>query len=193
MKKSIILAGLAFFLCLLTCNIFGQTPAQKDIEAKWLKYGLYQPDIEFPASNKLLKIKGYELTKTKAVGLALVAIGGITNGMLQGYEFDGRMSFERKYNVDPRGYWGSQSWARRYRDFNPAHGLAHPAYKHLPVFDFYHTAQIIHHHSLVTGGIIVGISSAYTNKKWWHYGLDLAASTFINSASQSIGLRWIRK
>lgn len=164
---------------------FSVAHGQSEMEAKWKQYGLYQPDVQ-------LNLGGYKITKLKLAGLGLVALGGAANGMLQGYEFDGRASFERKWGKSQTGFWGSLSWTKRYRDGNPAYGLAHPAYVVLPVADFYHVTQVVHHHSLVTGGVLVGIGGGFSRQKWWHYLIDIGLSAAVNSTAQAAGLWWIR-
>ena len=188
--RVITIIGMIFFFCLLAANIFGQnSPKIETPEQKWERLGLAQPPL---IADILPFTKGYKVTKWKGAGLVMVAVGGFTNGMLQGYEFDGRRSFERKWGKSPTGFWGSLSWAQRYVDGDPANGVKNLRYQHLPVLDFYHVTQITHHHALVTGGIFVGIGGAKSNKKWWHYAMDVALSAAVNSASQSAGLYWIR-
>ena len=190
--KVVTILGMIFFFCLLGCNLFGQhspAPAAETIEQKWVRLGLAQPPM---LPEMLPFVKGYKIKKLKLAGLALVAVGGFTNGLLQGYEFDGRTSFERKWGASPTGFWGSLSWTQRYVDGNPAYGVKSLAYRYLPVPDFYHVTQITHHHALVTGGIFVGIGAARSNRRWEHYALDLLVSAVVNSAAQSAGLYYIR-
>jgi len=190
--KIITVIGMVFFFLLLGCNLFGQT--QKEVEAKWVKYGLYQKalSLELPA-DPLFKIGSYQFTKLKAAGLLGIAVGAIANGAAQGYYYDGGTSFERMFGANPAGFFGSQSWRKRYRDGDPAHGLAHPAYSILPVFDFNHTAQFIANHATYSGGIVLGIGSMKYNRKWWHYALDFSAATATNVLFRAAALNAIRK
>jgi len=43
----------------------------------------------------------YRITLDKIAGWSTSAIGGAIDGVVEGYEFDGRQSFERKYGVLP--------------------------------------------------------------------------------------------
>lgn len=138
------------------------------------------------------KTIGYKLTKKKAGGLALLAVGAFADGVLQGYEFDGRTSFERKWGASPTGFWGSRSWAKRYRNGDPAQGLSHPVYQHLPVFDFYHVGKFVANYATVSGGLLLGVGGQLKNKSVWHWLLDGALAWGTCSAARQVGLWWIR-
>ena len=190
MKKLIFLLPLA--LPFFGCNLFGQKPLT--VEQKWVKYGLCQKALSFELpADPLFKVGSYPVTKLKVAGLAIIAIGGAANGAAQGYYYDGGTSFERIWGASPNGFWGSQSWRKRYRNGEPALGLAHPAYSILPVFDFNHSAQFIANHATYTGGIVLGIGSMKSNGKWWHYALDFGAATAANVLFRAAVLNAIRK
>lgn len=140
----------------------------------------------------LLKIGSYRFTATKAIGLGALAAGALADGMVEGYTFDGRKSFERKYDVDPRGYWGSESWRRAYKGGEPANGFKSPAHRIAGSFDFYHHADDARKLGYITGGITLGICGARTNTKWWHYVLDFGIGFGVSAAAKSAGMHWVR-
>lgn len=63
-------------------------------------------------ANAQLFQSAYKVTKAKVAGWGITAVGGALDGMLEGYAFDGRKSFERKHGVSKYGYFGSESWRK---------------------------------------------------------------------------------
>lgn len=168
---------------LLSFKLIGQT----HIDSIWKQYNLYQPSITLQIPNS---IKTYKLNKYKAVGFCMMVTSGVLNGIRQGYEFDGRTSFERKYHFDPYGYFGSLSWTRRYVNGIVNDGVK-PLYKYFPVPDLYHTLEIMSHTGFTTGGIVIGIGSR-TNKKPIHYLMDFGLAMAVNMVSIQIGYYYVR-
>lgn len=52
----------------------------------------------------------YQWSKEKWCSLGVTAAAGFVDGTVNGFEFDGRKSFERKWNVRPISFFGSRSW-----------------------------------------------------------------------------------
>lgn len=104
MKKSLLL--LAFTA--LLCNLSAQLPDSSQIlPPQWWGFPLEKSKPQ------------YKITNTKLIGWSVCIWAGLVDGVLEGYGFDGRRSFERKFGADPDGYFGSRSWAKAYPDKNP--------------------------------------------------------------------------
>jgi hypothetical protein len=176
MKKSLLLLA---FTCLL-CNLSAQFRDTSNV--------LPDPWWSFPAEKAKPK---YRITNTKLVGWSVCAWGGLVDGVLEGYGFDGRRSFERKFGVDKYGYFGSRSWAKAYPDKNPQNPIK-PASRVFGAWDFYHHADKMRKVSYLSGGVVVGIGGAKTNQKWWHYAIDFGVSFAVSGATKAAGMYWIR-
>ncbi len=136
--------------------------------------------------------KSYKITRTKIAGWSLVAVGGIADGLLEGYLHDGRTSFERKWNANKTGFWGSESWRMVYRLGDPKKGFKTPLHGWLGASDFYHITDDSRKAGYVTGGITLGIGGAKTNTKRWHYAVDFGISFAASAISKSAAYYYIR-
>lgn len=134
----------------------------------------------------------YRITRTKIAGWAFCAVGGIADGLCEGYEFDQRRSFERKYNAKKTGYFGSQSWKRAYKGNNPDNGFKSDFVRIMGAQDFYHHADDLRKIGYISGGVVVGIGGNKINSKKWYYIIDFAASIAISATTKSLSIRWIR-
>lgn len=134
----------------------------------------------------------YCITRTKVAGWALCAVGGIADGLCEGYEFDGRKSFERKYNAKKTGYFGSESWRNVYKNGDPEQGFKSGIHRNMGAFDFYHHADDLRKIGYISGGVIIGINGHKTNTKKWYYIIDFAAAFAISATTKSLSMRWIR-
>lgn len=87
-------------------------------------------------------------------GIVAIVFASIIDGFLEGWEFDGRTYFEKKFNKNPMGFWGSRSWERKY---------THPNLwnKYMGVFDFYHVADDIRKYGYITGAFLIGFYSGF--------------------------------
>jgi len=135
----------------------------------------------------------YKVTTGKAIGWATIAVAGFADGALEGYQFDGRKSFERKWNADPNGFWGSQSWRMIYNEGNPELGVKSKLHKWVGAMDFYHVADDIRKVGYIGGGISLGIGGAKATQNWKHWLLDIAITSVISSGAKSAGMKWVRK
>jgi len=123
----------------------------------------------------------YKITNEKAIGFAAIAAGSLMDGILEGYQFDGRKSFERKWGSDPYGFWGSKSWQATHTWYAKTMGVP----------DFYHMADDTRKIGYITGGVMIGIGMK-DNKKWWHYALDIGISAVVSAGAKQVGLIWVR-
>lgn len=134
----------------------------------------------------------YRITRAKLAGWGMLAVAGAADGMVEGYEFDQRKSFERKYNVNKTGYFGSQSWKSAYKDGNVDNGFKSGFVRTFGAQDFYHHADDLRKIGYMSGGIVVGIGGNKINSKKWYYIIDFAAGFAISAATKSASMRWIR-
>jgi hypothetical protein len=134
----------------------------------------------------------YRITREKLTGWGIVAVAGAADGLVEGYEFDRRLSFERKYQSNPYGFFGSKSWQSVYNDGRPEHGFKHPILKYTGAFDFYHTMDDIRKFGYISSGVVIGIGGNKINEKKWYYIIDFAAAFAISATTKSLSMRWIR-
>lgn len=133
----------------------------------------------------------YHFGSEKQLGLALVVLGSAADGLVEGYEFDARKSFERKWGVSPSSFWGSQSWRKVYRSGTPELGFKSPLHKWYGAVDFYHVADDVRFLGYASGGIFYGKGMVKNTKKR-HYLLDVVIIAVAASASKSLAMRWVR-
>lgn len=134
----------------------------------------------------------YRITKCKMAGWIVLTIAAFADGAVEGYEFDGRTSFERKWGADPSGFWGSQSWRMVYKNGNPEDGYKSWWHEKAGAMDFYHVADDVRKTFYICGGLVVGICAAKKNKKFKHYLYDFAISLAITSLAKNAGMIWVR-
>jgi len=102
----------------------------------------------------------------------------LLDGIVEGWGFDGRHSFERKFNADPNGYFGSNSheyvreqWFKK---------------------DFYHNAEDLRVGAYIIGGMLIGAACLIKKKKFWGYVKQYAIAWSVKAITKNIGLRWVR-
>ena len=134
----------------------------------------------------------YRITRGKIAGWSAAAVSGAVDGVLEGYEFDGRKSFESKYNVSETGYFGSESWRRAYKNNDPEQGHKNLYSQTFGAWDFYHHADDARKIGYISGGIVIGMSGAKSNSKWWHYAVDFGIGFAVSGATKAAGMYWIR-
>jgi hypothetical protein len=126
----------------------------------------------------------YQINKEKWWGFGLVVAAGFVDGMVEGYEFDGRTSFERKWGVSPDNpFWGSNSW-----DTGKNTGWE----RQFGVVDFYHVADDLRKVGYISGGVTIGIGAAKRKQKLRHYLYDIGLSFVIGGISKWAGMYYIR-
>jgi hypothetical protein len=151
-----------------------------------------QTKVQLWANTTVFQFHGYQVNNLKLAGWAGLAFAGAVDGIVEGYEFDGRTSFERKYQVQKSGYFGSESWQRAYKNGNVEQGYKNRITQSLGAQDFYHHADDVRKLGYISGGIAVGISGTQTNTKWWHYLIDFGIGFAISGATKAAGMYWIR-
>lgn len=120
----------------------------------------------------------YEFGKKKMIGLGMVFMGSVVDGMVEGYEFDGRMSFERKWGVSRYGFWGSMSWSGK---------------KVLgQTWDFYHVGDDLRKVGYIGGGVVIGLGMRDDNKKVTHFLMDVLVVSVVSMVGKNIGMIWVR-
>lgn len=168
----------SFILCILSINLYSQNN----------KINLNLPQYEEINRNDEYK----PFTLYKSIGYITLGIGAFTDGVLEGYQIDGRRSFERKWGVEPISFFGSESWKTAYVNNDPRLGFKSKHRQWLGAFDFYHVADDTRKTGYILGGAIIGIGSYKSNKKWWHHAADFAIGATISAAAKNIGYRWVR-
>ena len=133
----------------------------------------------------------YCITRAKIAGWGMVAVAGAADGAVNGYEFDGRKSFERKYNASKTGYFGSESWKSVYRNNDPEQGFKSGFHRNMGAFDFYHHADDLRKIGYLSGGVVIGTQHRKNTKKW-HTVADFAIGFAVSSLIKSAAMRWIR-
>jgi len=133
----------------------------------------------------------YRITRAKLAGWGMVAVAGVADGMVEGYEFDRRKSFERKYGVSKTGYFGSQSWKRAYNGNNPDNGFKSDFVRIMGAQDFYHHADDLRKVGYLSGGVVIGTQHRKNTKKW-HTVADFAIGFAVSSLTKSAAMWWIR-
>ena len=134
----------------------------------------------------------YRITRAKLAGWGMVAVAGAADGAVDGYEFDGRKSFERKYRVSKTGYFGSQSWKRAYKDGVQSNGFKSDFARIMGAQDFYHHADDLRKIGYLSGGVVIGTQHKNNTKKW-HTVADFAIGFAVSSLTKSAAMWWIRK
>jgi hypothetical protein len=177
-------------LVLLTIEIFGQTSSTKSLPD--VRLSLLQKQRLDAKGRDPLRLGWYRISTAKLIGFGVVTLGGFVDGTVEGYEFDGRTSFERKWGSDPAGFWGSESWRSIYNDGDPSLGPKSGFAKWRGARDFYHTADDLRKLSYLSGSISIGIGGAKVNTRWWHYLVDFGISYAISGFAKSRGMNWVR-
>ena len=129
------------------------------------------------------------ITGNDWVGFGILAFASFTDGVVEGYEFDSRRSFERKWDVDPEGFFGSQSWRRAYKNGNPEDGYKSFYTKHFGAWDFYHVGDDLRKIGYITGSGFT-FSTAIKRKKGYIWRILAVAG--ITSAFKAAGMAWVR-
>lgn len=117
----------------------------------------------------------YKVSKTKVTGWTILAAAGFVDGVVEGFDFDGRTAFERKYNADPYGYFG------RYQHKKKC------GWK--PFCDFYHDADDFRKLGYISGGVLITLGE---KQNWKHLLIDLGVGLLVSSGAKRIGLHYIR-
>jgi hypothetical protein len=138
------------------------------------------------------KIGTYKVTPGKLAGWGVTAVGGLADGLVEGFEFDGRTFFVRKHGADRYGYWGDLSWTKVYNNRDPAQGFKSPLHRWVGAWDFVHNMDDLRKVGYMGGSVVLGISGSKSNSKWWHYAADFTISFALSAVAKSAGMAYIR-
>ena len=186
-----------FLLCLLfTLGAQSQELSTEDVqkvitlqkEYPGLTIWVSGPDFQLPETQniKVIPVKNYQITKQKVWGWSFIAVGGFMDGMNAGFQFQNRKSFERKWDVDPYGFWGSQSWRK-------AHDSPNLWNQSMGTFDFYHLSEDLSFLGYIGGGVTVALGAKKCRQKWQHHIYDFLVSVAVGALSKQAGLHLIRQ
>lgn len=115
----------------------------------------------------------YALSKKQIWGSALCFAGGFLHGMRERYHADPYI-FEKVFNFDPNGFYGHNSWKRKYKLKDDGTRDLNKEEKWRTSFsDFWHVSDI-GRKGLMTAGTIVMVVGE--NKKWTGYLVDFGLS-----------------
>lgn len=102
----------------------------------------------------------------------IICLASFIHGVVEGYEFDGRKSFERKWNIPPISFWGKFSHQNKTK-FS----------RYFGVIDFYHVADDLRKYLFILSGYwLVGL-------KWY----EILIVLILGLISMQSGLQWVRK
>ena len=113
--------------------------------------------------------------------IIILLLSGLIDGILEGWSFDGRKSFERKYKVKPLSFFGSLSHMRAQIDPNLYNKL-------WGVFDFYHMADKARKGGYLLSGFLILENSTFEI----HTLLLFIGAYTVSAATKIIGMEWIR-
>ena len=119
----------------------------------------------------------------------IAILAGLIDGILEGYGFDGRKSFERKLKVNPKSYFGSESWRMIYVNGNPDEGVKSKFHYWLGASDFYHHADDARKALYLLTGILAATTNLMLDNIWLNFLIIYVLSGF----AKSLGMKWIRK
>jgi len=143
-------------------------------------FSLASQNLCFDFSKSVRKQDRYikTINKGKLIGLGVAIIGALADGIVEGYEFDGRSSFERKWGVDRYGFWGSRSWqGRKFMG---------------QTWDAYHMFDDIRKVGYIGGGIVIGIGGGKSNKKVIHFVFDGLIVAGVTGMAKYGAMHWVR-
>lgn len=135
----------------------------------------YEVNLNLPQSKEFMN-------NYKWVGYSLLAVSSFTDGVVEGYEFDGRKSFERKFNSNPNGFFGSQSWRKDHTLYAQLLGVP----------DFYHIADDFRTYGRMGGASLITIGGFKNKNTRGQWIADIALSFMVSAAFKRAGMDWIR-
>ena len=185
LRNALVVGGVLFYLLILIA-LFGRAFSQNSLIAPPTILYQLPSNVHRPPST------AYKITWGKAAGWLTLAVAGFVDGAVEGYEFDGRQAFVRKWNADPNGFWGPDSWRLAYRNGNPDDGYRNLFTRFYGSPDFYHVGDDVRKAGYIGGAVTLGISGAKQNRKWWHYALDIGIGLAVSSVTKRAGMAWVR-
>ena len=125
------------------------------------------------------------------LSILAILLFGLIDGILEGYGFDGRKSFERKFGVKKDSYFGSESWRRIYKGGEKKNGVKSRLYELIGAFDFYHNADDARKVLGIVSGIYV-VKFLIIMPYWYSCFLYFAIVYVLSSITKHLGMKWIR-
>lgn len=129
----------------------------------------------------------YRVTMAKAAGWGLCFLGGFTHGLREAYHAEPGI-FERRFGAKPDGYFGSQSWKRKYHDYDGGNAVERSVL-YTPVSDFWHVSAWLEKGYLMSGTVVVFIGE---RRRLKHYLLDFGISFVAASAGSAMSYGALR-
>lgn len=156
-----------------------------------------QPNLYLPPASQSIwhkeKTGRYEFANpTKMAGWGLIILASFVDGATEGFEFDGRKSWERKFGANPHGFFGSESWRRLYVGGDPANGKVKGYQRHFGAWDSYHLGDDFRKLGYISGGVTLAIGGQQVNSKWWHYAIDVGVALGISMVAKREGILFAR-
>lgn len=111
------------------------------------------------------QLGSYKFSGQKAAGLGLAFVGGIGTGFNHAYHADSRI-FEKKWNVSPTSFFGSQAWLRNYRNLDVDQGHKWGPNVHR---DIWHFSSAVSTWGKISATVVI---TAGEKRHWTHYVLD---------------------
>lgn len=116
----------------------------------------------------------------------ILITAGLIDGILEGYGFDSRKSFERKFGVSPISYAGSQSWKLAYKNNDVEQGFKSPFVEWMGAWDFYHHADDARKLFYILGGAMI-------MRFDFPLVVLVAAAFIVAGVAKWQGVKWVRK
>lgn len=150
---------------------------------------IFQPT----AQKKFHLFKGikYEWNTQKTIGLGLLILASLADGVCEAMEFDNRMNFEWKYGVSPTSFAGSESWRRAYKNYDPAQGHKNLWTKHMGAFDLYHALDDGRKLGYISGSICFTIGAK--DQDWRGIFIDVVGGLAVTSIAKKTAIDWTRQ
>jgi len=117
----------------------------------------------------------------------LHALAAAMDGVLEGYGFDGRKSFERKWGIGPTTFFGSLSHLRKWGRWYRLTG---------GVSDFYHWADDARAYGYRIAGFALGcyvIRLLIASHNWLFISALLVGWLVVGSLAKRAGMWWVRE
>ncbi len=131
----------------------------------------------------------YKITNQKIIGWSILAIGGAADGITEATQFD-RHVFEVKFDVDSKGFWGSESYLRAYKGGDPDNGYKSWYAKNFGAWDAYHLGDDIRKLGYISGGLVITLGS---KQRKIHYLYDFLIGFAISAATKRAAMWWIHQ
>ena len=179
-----LLAGCGvLFVLMILVGVFNCASSQEYTSSARLDILTSTPGYQYPLKG-LGNVNGtdYKFGWDKWQGMLVICAAGFVDGAVEGYEFDSRLSFNRKWGVDKYSFFGSHSWDSNWNSWEKFRGSQ---------FDFYHLADDTRKVGYVAGGFMMGRASL-KNKRKVHNFFDYTIAFVCSGIWKSAGMYYVR-